>query len=643
MKATAALLLAAAGAMFGGAQTTPAPTAAAPTGHVLFSGSTDANGQAHTAVGDTKLTAGVEAAQPVANDGEREAIRVTAIDLDVHLRPAASQLAARAQLTIRNDSNHPIAHIPLQLSSSLRWERLRLNGHEAHFTVATLNTDVDHTGQLREAAIELPTPLAAGASVSVDASYSGTIEQSARRLLAIGTPEALARHSDWDEISTSFTGLRGLGNVVWYPAASVPVILGDGARLFDEMGRHKQRLLGTTMRTRLTVEFPRGLAPTVAVLNGHAVPLRVVDASLSLDASSEVSSVATAEQDTVLGFQAPSLFVAQRKSHEAANTTVWTTVDHAVSGDLWLEAARVVHPLVTRWLGSRPHAELTLLDLPDAEDTPFESGALLATSLGDASPEQLNGILAHALSHATTNSLSAPPPAWLDEGVAHFVGTLWVERKRGREAALTALEAGRSSLALVEPESPGRGPGEPLTMPTEPAYYRTKAAYVLWMLRDMLGDEALAAALSGYDPAANSFQKLLEKASNRSSLNWFFADWVTADKGLPDLTIDGAFPTAAQAGNYLVAVAISNNGYAAAELPVTVRSATNSTTERVLVPAHDKVTQRLLVLGKPTEVQVNDGIVPEAQSTVHLLRFDDAPKPAPAGSSSSQPTAPIAQ
>ena len=57
--------------------------------------------------------------------------------------------------------------------------------------------------------------------------------QSAQRLLVIGTPQDVSLRSDWDGISVPFTGLRGFGNVVWYPASSVPVILGDGARLFD--------------------------------------------------------------------------------------------------------------------------------------------------------------------------------------------------------------------------------------------------------------------------------------------------------------------------------------------------------------------------------------------------------------------------
>ena len=68
---------------------------------------------------------------------------------------------------------------------------------------------------------------------------------------------------------------------------------------------------------------------------------------------------------------------------------------------------------------------------------------------------------------------------------------------------------------------------------------------------------------------------------------------------------------------------MANRGYASAEVPVTVRSASNSVTQRVLVPARGKITQRLLIQGKPTEVQLNDGTVPETQESVHVTKLSD--------------------
>ena len=112
----------------------------------------------------------------------------------------------------------------------------------------------------------------------------------------------------------------------------------------------------------------------------------------------------------------------------------------------------------------------------------------------------LDGILAHALTHAWC-AVAAPPVA--QRGRGHFMGTLWVEKQSGRAKALESLEAQRPALALAEPASPGTSPGQPLAQAISPIYYRTKATYVLWMLRDLAGDDALSAALRAYDPAAD--------------------------------------------------------------------------------------------------------------------------------------------
>ena len=603
----------------------PQPTQKS-SGEVIFSRSTDENGQTTTQA----APAGAQIAKaPISDDAERQAVTFTAFDMDVHLHSAEHSIAVRALITVRNDGKMPLARIPLQISSSLNWERIRVLGRDVIFPVATLNSDADHTGQLHEAAVSLSSPLAPGQSLQLDVNYSGVIMQSAQRLLAIETPEDVALRSDWDEIGVPFTGLRGFGNVVWYPVSSVPVILGDGARLFDEMGEHKLHMTGAQFRVNLTVEFPRGQAPNVALINGHSATLKVTGGESS---GPEVAGVATTSAESAtLGFEAPSIFVASRTAHAASNTTLWTVPIDEAAVQSWTAAATTVTPFLQGWLGQQPQSQLVVLDLPDPDDAPFETGAMLATSIREAPPEQLQNTLVHGLTHAWMQA----PRAWLSEGVAHFLGTLWVEQKHGRTRALEELEAERPALALAEPSSPGVNSGQPLAQAISPIYYRTKATYVFWMLRDLAGDAALSAAFRAYDPAADAskgylrdsgpgtFEKLLRQASGSRNLSWFFADWVDADKGLPDLRIDSVFPSAAQAGNWLVAVNISNSGYAAAEVPVTVRSDTNTVTRRVAIPGHGKAVQRILILGKPTEVQVNDGIVPETEASVHVTKLDN--------------------
>lgn len=547
-------------------------------------------------------------------DAERSAITFTAYDLDVHLMLKDQALAVRAQVTLRNDSNDPLTKIALQLSSTLKFETVSHHGQKLNFSQQLINSDADHNGQLREAAITLPSSLAPKTEITLDVVYSGTISASNKRLEQIGAPADLARQADWDCISEDFTGLRGFGDVVWYPVSSVPQAMGDGAKLFTEIGHQKLRQQNAQVSVRVTAEYT-GTAPNAAAINGHDVPVPAPSVTPTASFPGVVTFSLPAER---LGFGAISLFLAPRIAHQGDGLRILAADYDEPNVQGYLTAATMVKSLIEQWLGSKSQQPLTIFDLPDKHDAAFEQGTVTAIGLQAQNPEDLALALTHSMAHASFQS----PREWLNEGVANFIGTLWIEQTKGREVALEHLEATRGALAVGEPSSPGESSGEPLISASDAVYYRSKATYVFWMLRDLAGDKPLAAALRAYDPAQDTspeyFEHLLEQASGKD-LKWFFDDWVYHDKGLPDLSIAGVYPsTSSQGGQYIVAVDLSNDGYAAAEVPLTVRSGPQTQqTVRVQIPARSKITHRMLVQGQPTEVTLNDGVVPELQASIH--------------------------
>jgi hypothetical protein len=545
-------------------------------------------------------------------DAERLSVAITAWDLEVHLTPRDQALEAHARVTIRNGSAEPLKLIPLQLSSSLHFETIGFRGRRISFSTNVINSDADHTGQLVEAAIPLPEPLAPQADLTLDVDYGGTIPLTARRLLAIGAPDASAQASDWDRISADFTGLRGFGNVVWYPVSSVPCLLGDGARLFNEIGRQKLLDQNATIALRVTDEFSDE-PPNAAVLSGHFIP---PDKPTSMPSAQFPGVITASLTATRLGFDTPSLFLARRTEISDNGLRVLTTDADAPNAKDYILAAGTVAPLIRTWFSNNAHALATVLDLPEPDDLPSETGDVLATPLSSDPPQDLEPVVAHALAHAAFFS----PRAWLDEGVASFIGTLWIDSSQGHTAAIENLNASRPALALAEPGTPGQGPGEDLLHAVSPVYYRTKATYVLWMLRSLVGDRSLAAALQAYRPAADTqpdyFEHIVEQASSLD-LGWFFSNWVDEDRGLPDLSIAGVYPSPEAHQQVLVAVDIANDGYAEAKVPLTVRGADTEATNWVRVPAHGHVTQRMLFQETPSEVDLNDGSVPEVQTTMH--------------------------
>jgi hypothetical protein len=97
-----------------------------------------------------------------------------------------------------------------------------------------------------------------------------------------------------------------------------------------------------------------------------------------------------------------------------------------------------------------------------------------------------------------------------------------------------------NTLSLAEPvisQAADAGPmGQSLIEARDEVYYRTKAAAVLWMLRDIVGDDALKNALQMYrhdgkgDADPKHFQRVVERAAKKD-LNWFFDDSVYRDRG----------------------------------------------------------------------------------------------------------------
>jgi hypothetical protein len=566
-------------------------------------------------------------------DADRLALTFAHYALDVRLQPEQHAIAVRAQFTVRNDSDHPLKQLPLQLSSTLAWEEISVTTParvQCRFLQTTLESDTDHTGGLSEAAVVLPQPLAPGASLALDAIYSGQIPMSAQRLQALGTPADVAAHSDWDEVAPEFIGLRGFGNVAWYPVSSVPVRLGDGDKLFEEIGRVKLRESNATVSIRVADEA-RSNVPDVAVLNGTVVPVAVAPGT---EQTNVPSLVTCSLPESPLGFQTLSLFLAGRRRKTANSVDIYSQPEKDASVAAYLSAAETLTPLLKTWLRDRPNQTLSIFDLPAIDDAPFEERQTLFTGLQPVAAEQLTAPLSHSLAHAYFMS----PRPWLKEGVAQFMSTLWTEQSKSRDAAIVQLNTQRAALALAEPVD-----GSSLLQTSDAIFYRTKATYVLWMLRSMIGDDAMQALLKAYDPAADTtddyFEKLAAKfaagpadktSSAPKDLHWFFEDWVYHDRGLPDLSITGIYPSRASApDSYLVAVNVSNNGGAGADVPVTVTSGTTQVTERMFVPAHGTASRRILIQDEPVQVQVNDGIVPEVEASEHVQRIHYTQPPTP--------------
>ncbi|HEX7157487.1 MAG TPA: M1 family aminopeptidase [Edaphobacter sp.] len=559
-------------------------------------------------------------------DAERSSLLITAWTLDLHLAPASSHLAAHAGFTVRNTGPAPLPRIALQLSSALHWDSISLrtsNGiHPLTFAQHLIDTAVDHTGQASETIITLPEPLAPNASVDLSAVYSGEITASTKRLERIGASPEDAAFADWDAITPSLTALRGFGNVLWYPVASAAALNNNQSSL----GLARLRQSTANFRLRLAVEY-QGEPPAAAYFSGRREVLHAVPEDAGALAT-DATGIATADFPArPVGFRFPSLFVVPTHTTATDNMLIAAVSTHPDVLPSYNAASQLVRQLLAEWLGPNPLEPLTLID---HEGQPFEDNALVIVPMQANDAAALAPALTHSLTHAWFHS-SLP---WLNEGVPQFLTLLWIEHNNGRDAALSLLDRQINAVALAEPQikDAGENTSQSLIDARDEVYYAAKSAAVLWMLRSLAGDAALKHTLALYrdtvarnpkDEDAHLFQRLLEETSHKD-LTWFFNDWVYRDRGLPDLSIVNVTPrdlSTAGRTSWLVAVEVRNDGYAAAEVPITVRSGKLTKTEYLRLPGRSTASTRILFEGVPEEVQVNDGTIPELTTPTHTQKL----------------------
>ena len=547
---------------------------------------------------------------------DREAFTASHYDLTLRLDPAQHRLGAHGTITLRNDSPQPQRIVALQISSSLNWRSIRLlsdsqpdSSLAVQFLRQPYTSDIDHTGELSEAIVTLPRDVVPKESITLAISYEGVIVLDATRLTRVGTPEAVARHSDWDQIGKDFTAVRGVGYVTWYPVALEAQNLSDGPAMFTALGKWKARHAISKME--LTIE----LVPNASTPNSEQ-PELLSNGKSCASAENSVSGLTTLSGCVfeALGWANPLFVVGNFQQTVAPPIRIHVAAsDTSTAQELAKTSDRSAY-LIKDWFGA-PHENLEIVDLADPEAAPFEAGNWLLIPLAKTHPQMEHNLIVHQLTHASFPS----PRLWIYEGAAHFAQALSQE-KDGREAALAYLAPHRDAVAQAEK----LGTGEALADATQEVFYRSKATLVWWMLRDMLGDAPLKRALHEYSPDKDQdptyLQRLLETQSKRD-LGWFFHDWIYTDAGLPDFHIESANARLANGTNFVTAITVANTGAAGAEVSVTIHTASGDFTQRLEVQGKAKAVTRIATPAEPLEVIVNDGSVPESGASDHHLKI----------------------
>ncbi|MCU1300351.1 MAG: hypothetical protein JWQ87_635 [Candidatus Sulfotelmatobacter sp.] len=546
---------------------------------------------------------------------DREAFTFTNYDLNVRIEPEQQRLGVRGKITLRNDSSTPQKIAVLQISSSLDWRSIKAGGKPLQFVSQPYNSDIDHTGSLSEAVVTLPDSLPPKGTVDLEIAYEGVIVLDAARLTRIGTPEAAANSTDWDRISVKFTAVRGAGYVTWYPIATDAANLSEGNIVFEILSRWKDRESSSTMHLQVAVSSDEDADQPELLVNATSCPT-------AHELQHQFVADCTYHS---LGSVVPAFVIANYEVTDRAAITVHFLHGHESSATNYADAAGKVTSFISEWFGT-PRGKAQTADLSDASAAPFESGSLLLTPLTSTDPKLAGLVAAHQLTHAAFFS----PRPWINEGLAHFAQALYLEHQSGRQAALDYMGLHRAAFSAVDKKQTGAPKSgdelsQSLVNTADEELYRSKAMCVWWMLRDMIGDQALKKALASYHSEQDkepSYMPRLLQAQTQKDLEWFFDDWVYRDRGLPNFKVESVFTRKTLPEGYMLTVTVSNSGAAGAEVPLTVKFAGGEVTKRLVVRGKSSGVIRVEVPKLPQEVVVNDGSVPESDTTNNVFKIE---------------------
>jgi hypothetical protein len=440
--------------------------------------------------------------------------------------------------------------------------------------------------------------------VELEIGYEGVIPLDATRLVRVGVPEKMAKHSSWDQISPSFTAVRGAGYVAWYPITTESADFSEGNSLFEVADRWKSREAASEFKATVAMASGDGEAmPSVICSSGAPAP--PTQSSRNAAAPAECSW-------TPLGTVTPVFAMARYLFQSKPPLKLFSLPGDEAGAATYSSALEPAMKFVSGWFGA-PGAPVVIADFADADSAPFESGTLLMASMADEDSILAGTNLVHELVHSAVPS-SRP---WVYEGLAHFAEAMYRQAQGGRDAALGLLAQHSTAFLDSEKEvtaAPQKNPGTPLASTFDEVYDRTKAAYVWWMLRDMVGDAALKQAIRQYRAADDNDPKYVEQlieAVAKRDLSWFFDDWVYHDRGLPDFRVQSVHPWATEKGVRFLTVTIENRGSAGAEVPFTIIFEGGEMTQRIEVRAKATATTRVQVPGTTSQIKINDGSVPE--------------------------------
>jgi aminopeptidase N len=231
-----------------------------------------------------------------------------------------------------------------------------------------------------------------------------------------------------------------------------------------------------------------------------------------------------------------------------------------------------------------------------------------------ANGRDIEGTVAHETAHQWFGNAVTPsdwPHLWLSEGFATYFGMLFFEHADGVGKFREEME--RDRLQVVRSAEVAR----PVIDQSETDLFKLlnvnnyqKGAWVLHMLRGLVGDDAFFAGVREYyrqhehrTATTTDFRTAIERAAGRD-LGWFFDQWLSRP-GFPRLRVTSQWDAAARAVDITIEQTQSTS-WPTFRLPLTIDvDADGGTVRRAVDMDERRETVRVPLTGAPGRITLD--------------------------------------
>lgn len=284
-------------------------------------------------------------------------------------------------------------------------------------------------------------------------------------------------------------------------------------------------------------------------------------------------------------------YAAKRQPWRGIELAAYTYPRHAHRAKRYLQTIQDMLEFFSAEFGAYPYPKFAIVEIPQFPGGYGAPSCVLCYEEVIKRDDIDEGFISHELAHQWWGNIVAPKgkgAAWLSEGFAQYSSFMYEASVSGPSAMKLHLTRAREEyIASVS------GTREPAIADTDPfrptpgyaGVIYQKGAYVLHMLREVVGEEVFRKALTGFARdnrgefvTIEDFQRACEKAYGRS-LDWFFRQWVQRPGALA-LNYDYVSKRSGDAYTLRVAVQQENEQTYTVPLEMAIKAGGKTHTER---------------------------------------------------------------